>query len=133
MYRLMTVVAACGLLIFALGCGKPDKPDKPGTEPAKTDPNKAAASGGKNFEAALAACNKLGINVTSTRTGEIINGVLPESSETGQVIVNMTFTGGRVKVEFFNAPSISGWESSWRKKIVDAIQVAGSSKTSKKK
>jgi hypothetical protein len=126
----MTVVAACGLLIFALGCGKDGKP---GTEPVKTDPNKTVSSGGKNFEAALAACDKLGISVTSSRTGEIINGVLPESSETGQVIVNMTFTGGRVKVEFFNAPSISGWESSWRKKIVDAIQAVGSSKTSKKK
>ena len=125
MYRLMTVVAACGLLIFALGCGNGGKP---GTDPTKT----TASSGGKNFEAALAACNKLGINVTSTRTGEIINGVLPESSETGHVIVNMTFTGGRVKVEFFNAPGVSGWESSWRKKIVDAIQAAGSSKAKKK-
>ena len=131
MCRLMTAAVTCGLLVLALGCDGKKDTTKPGTEPVKPEIEKA--SGGKNFEAALAACGKLGINVTSTRPGEIINGVLPESSETGQVIVNMTFSGGRVKVQFFNAPSIGGWEASWRKKIVDAIQVAGSTKTSKKK
>jgi hypothetical protein len=132
MSKLMTVVLTSGLLVLTLGCDGKDN-GKTGTDPNKTGPDKtAAASGGKNFEAALAACDKLGINVTSSRPGEIINGVLPESSETGQVIVNMTFSGGRVKVQFFNAPSASGWESSWRKKIVDAIQTSGSSKSGKK-
>ena len=129
MCRLLTVALTSGLMILALGCGNGGGDG--GTTPTKENPEKA--SGGKSFEAAMAACNRLGISVMSSRPGEIINGVLPESSETGQVLVNMTFSGGRVKIEFYNTPSISGFESSWRKKIVDAIQSSGSSKTTKKK
>jgi hypothetical protein len=123
MRDVLRLVVAGMVFTLIAGCGGKTT-DKPGTEPEKT-------GGGKSFEAALKACDRLGINVTSTRPGSIINGIIPESTEAGQIIVNMTFSGGRVNIQFFNAPEVEGWEAAWRKKIVNAIEAAGSAKKPK--
>ncbi|MBN1808379.1 MAG: hypothetical protein JW909_04880 [Planctomycetes bacterium] len=103
-------------VLFLAGCPKGDGGTGGGT----------ATGGGKAFNAAMNACTRLGIVVRSSREGQIINGVLPESTEEGEVIVNMTFRGNKVDIEFYNAPESRGWQASWKNKIVRAIEQAGS-------
>ena len=117
-WRAPAALAAGTIALFAIGCG--------GGGAAAPGAQSSVGGGGKAFQAALTACSRLGIEVRSTRPGSLINGVIPENTDKGRPLVNMTFSGGRVKIEFYNAPDTPGWQAQWRERIVNAIQSAGS-------
>jgi len=110
-----------GTILMFSGCGGDSSNSGNSSDSGKV-------GGGKVFAAAMDACRKLNIDVNSYQEGQVINGTLPETLDSGKVLVNIIVNGSAVNIQFFNAPNTPGWQSAWKNKIINAIQTAGSKK-----